>query len=213
MLAIWLVLYLLRKDTRKEMWAASLYVGIASPLTAFLWWTRGWWLPPNITGTRVGIEDFILGFACGGIAAVLYEEIFKKEFRPRKGKRHDLGFILLSLFMFGGIAFGFNVLGLPSFWATAVSLFETAVIFMVLRRDLFWDALGSAVFMTLACLPFYFTAMAVSSEWIGATYDVGNLSGQLAMGIPIEELVFFFLFGFLAGPAYEYWQNERLIKR
>jgi len=112
----------------------------------------------------------------------------------------------------GGIAAGFYLFNLSSFWATAVSFIATGVILMVLRKDLFWDALGSAFLMALACLPFYFVAMAVSSDWVGITYGNGNLSGRTTMGIPIEELVFFFLFGFLAGPIYEYWQNERLVK-
>jgi len=86
MLFIWLILYLLRKDTRREMWALGIYSGIASLIASWLWWTKDWWFPPNIMNTRVGIEDFIIGFSCGGIAAVIYEEVFKKDFVRAVGK-------------------------------------------------------------------------------------------------------------------------------
>jgi len=36
------------------------------------------------------------------------------------------------------------------------------------------------------------------------------LSGHRITGIPVEEIIFWFLAGFLFGPFYEYWQGVRL---
>lgn len=49
------------------------------PLSEYLFWTRDWWKPTTITDTVVGVEDFLLSFTNGGIAAVIYEEVFDKK--------------------------------------------------------------------------------------------------------------------------------------
>src|SRR5688572_32751862 len=77
-LLMWLVLYAQRKDLRPQMRFMSLFVAVSGLIAEGLWWTVDWWHPPTITGTRVGIEDFLLGFTNGGVAAVLYETIFRK---------------------------------------------------------------------------------------------------------------------------------------
>src|SRR5205814_3685106 len=53
--------------------------------------------PLSINGTRVGIEFFILGFSNGGIAAVIYEEFFKKRiYRPKL--RNSISVNLLAIY-------------------------------------------------------------------------------------------------------------------
>lgn len=71
LLAIWLVLFLWRKDTRKEMAIISLLFGFLGTVVTLIY-LMDWWHPLTITGTRIGIEDFIFGFSTAGIAAVVY---------------------------------------------------------------------------------------------------------------------------------------------
>lgn len=59
-------------------------IGSVSLLSSYYWWTKDWWLPHNITGTKVGIEDFIMGFTAGGIMTVAYEVIFLKRYIKSK---------------------------------------------------------------------------------------------------------------------------------
>ena len=40
--------------------------------------------PATITNTPVGLESIIAGFVVGGVAAVIYEELFKKRIKFRK---------------------------------------------------------------------------------------------------------------------------------
>ena len=96
-LIIWLILYLHRKDLRKEMIVMSMLVAILGMFSEYLWWTHDWWRPQTITGTTIGIEDLLLGFTNGGIAAVLYEELFKKRMYKYKSRNHNLR--VLSLIM------------------------------------------------------------------------------------------------------------------
>ena len=58
----------------------SVIFGVIGPFVEVVY-TLDWWAPLTITGTVVGIEDVLFGFVCGGIATVVYEEIFKKRIK------------------------------------------------------------------------------------------------------------------------------------
>ena len=75
-LIVWLILYFLRKDVRKVMWFVSLPLGFMGPFLEYVY-VNDWWRPLTITGTLLGIEDFLFGFGIGGISAAIYEELFK----------------------------------------------------------------------------------------------------------------------------------------
>jgi hypothetical protein len=63
---IWLVFLLWRKDQQHEMLKVGFLVGVLSVITCYLWWIQDWWSPQNITGTKIGVEDFLIGFFAGG---------------------------------------------------------------------------------------------------------------------------------------------------
>ena len=75
---VWFALFLWRKNTRKEMLSISLLFALPGAL-ADLIYTQDWWVPQTLTGTIVSLEGTIVGFMIGGIATVLYEDIFKKK--------------------------------------------------------------------------------------------------------------------------------------
>jgi len=210
MVIIWLVLFFLRKDLRKEIWIISIYMAFLSVVTAHYWWTIDWWQPLTIWGTRVGIEDFILGFFAGGLMTALYEVIFKKRLYKRKGNFHENRGLVLILLLVLLMSWLFWGIGLTSFVSSSISMLIVSILMIIKRKDLFFDALGSGVLVTIASLPSYYLAMFVNSEWIDATYPM--LSGIRITGIPVEELIFWFIAGFLFGPFYEYWQGKRLRK-
>lgn len=64
-LLIWLLMYLWRKNIRKEIWIFSLIFGVLAFPANYIY-LQDWWHPLTITRTILGIEDFILGFATGG---------------------------------------------------------------------------------------------------------------------------------------------------
>lgn len=210
-LLVWLIFFLARKDLRKEMLVMSVLLGGVSVITAHYWWTVDWWLPTTITGTRIGIEDLIIGFGSGGIMAVAYEEIFKKRlyhFRSKQLHRPGASTILLLLaFLTSWLFWGVE---LTSFWASTLGLAITASVLLYFRRDLFLCGVLSGILMAVISLVFYFTVILISPEWISMTYQLQNLSGLFFLGIPVEEFVFWFLGGLTFGPFYEYWQGERL---
>src|ERR1035437_716920 len=208
---IWIILFSLRKDLRQEMFIMSTLICIFGVGTLFYWFTIDWWRPPVIIGVRIGIEDFIMSFTTGGIMAVIYEVLFKQIYYKRKLRHHVVGAFTILLLLAQATTWLFWGVGLTSFWASTFAMGVISLVMLSFRRDLFFNALGSGFMMLIASLPFYYTIILISPEWINKTY-LPTLSGVRITGIPIEELVFWFLAGFLWGPFYEYWKGERLRK-
>ena len=61
--------------------------------------TQDWWQPLTLTGTRIGVEDFLIGFAIGGIAAVIYAEAYRKKVsRIHRGDPPAFSFVFRGAF-------------------------------------------------------------------------------------------------------------------
>lgn len=207
---IWLILYFHRKELRREMIVMSILVAILGLFSEYLWWTKDWWRPLTITGTRIGIEDLLLGFTNGGIAAVLYEEIFKKRIYKFKPRDHNLSLVLIIALSYFIFLIMFYILGLTSFIATAAVQIIIGSILIVLRKDLVYDAFLTGVCLVIVALPIYVLLEYLSPGFIESTWVWSNLSGITFMKIPIEDLIFYFLAGFSIAPFYLYWKNEKL---
>ena len=76
-LAIWLALFIWRKNTRKEMMIMSLIFAFAGPLADILY-TKDWWRPLTLTNTAIGPEAILVGFMIGGIASVIHKPMETK---------------------------------------------------------------------------------------------------------------------------------------
>jgi len=208
----WLLLYFHRKDLRKEMLFMSILLAFGSLITGYLFWTIDWWRPETITATRVGFEDFILGFANGGIAAVIYEEIYRTHFIKRKAaKKNYYPYVIIFSFIFfiSFLFWGFNI---NSFTASSVSMIITTLLIFFLRKDLIIDSIISGLLMMIISIPIYLILIKVSPGWVEHTWLFNSISGIKFLGIPIEDLIFYLLFGFVTGPFYEIWQGYRLKK-
>lgn len=211
-LIVWVVLYLHRKDLRREMITMSVLFAILGLFPEYLWWTKDWWRPQTVTGTVIGIEDFLLGFSNGGIAAVLYEELFKKRIYKYKSRNHNLSTALIIICSYLILGLIFHILELNSFVATAIAYFITGGILIFLRKDLMWDAILTGFCGVIASIPIYLLLEYFSPNFIEKTWLWSNLSGICFMKIPIEDLIFYFLAGFSIAPMYLYWKNEKLRK-
>lgn len=204
LLSVWIIFFLWRKDVRREMVFMSSIVGLVSVATAYYWWTIDWWHPATITGTRVGVEDFVMGFFSGGIMAVAYEVLLRRRLYVVKLQNHHMGGCAALLFLAFLTSWLFWGVGITSFYASTMALIATAVIIFWERRDLIVDGLLSGVFMTVIAASSYCVIQYISPTWIQQTYHWSALSGVLIRGVPIEEFIFWFLAGVLFGPFYEY---------
>ena len=128
-------------------------------------------------------------FLLGG-AAVIYEEIFGKKY----AKRH---FLNRSSWMLVFV-FGFLLM---------------ALVMLILRHDLILDALFSGLLLSLVAFIFYsvfFTLIfpGIIERW----WMLSNISGIQISHTPLEELMCFFGWGMVAGPAYEFVRGLGLKK-
>ena len=86
-LAVWIILFIYRRDLRRKMLVMSLVVAPMGPLSE-IFYLRDYWQPQLFNGWLIGIEDLLFGFAIGGIAAVIYEELFGKKYMKRHLSAH-----------------------------------------------------------------------------------------------------------------------------
>ena len=214
LLALWLVLFFYRKDTRKEMLVISLIFGIIGPFVELVH-VLDWWKPLTITGTLIGIEDFLFGFGIGGVASVVYEHLFNKrvkvkrakELREEKRNINLLFLILLSLAIF----FGGFFIGLNSFVGTTLAWIIPTLITYSKRPDIIKNSLLSGISLLILSILGYHILNFITPGFFDEFWLFQNIGRIIILGIPLEEHVWFFTFGAFIGPLYEYWQEGKLI--
>jgi hypothetical protein len=196
------------------MLEVSLLVGILSVLTSYIWWTQDWWIPKTITNTRIGFEDFLIGFFAGGVMSSGYEIVLKlRDSTDAKfsaiGKIHAYITLFLLSIICSTLYWG---LGLPSAFACFVSLLVAAVYIVAVRPDLWKVSIGSGLVMIFAAVPFYVSLVIFFPTWIEVTYPFEVLTGVRMYNVPIEEFIFWFLSGLVFGPFYEVLRGFRELK-
>jgi len=216
-LLVWILLFIWRKDVRKEMILLSVIFGIVG-LIAEPIHIQDWWKPLTITNTAVGIEDFLYGFGVGGIAAVIYEEIFKKRIRMRKiGKKKELKrdksmIIFVSLFLAAFIVL-FYVFNVNTFIGATLLLAVGTLVMWIRRRDLIVDSVASGILILLVSFAVYSVTEIITPGWVRAFWYFQNVPNIIIFNVPIDDIVWFFLAGAFIGPLYEFWQDGRLVNK
>lgn len=210
---LWLVFFILREDLRHKMLVFGLLGAVAGPVSE-LFYLKDYWHPVLITNTSIGIEDVLFGLFAGGIASVLYEELFAKHFLKRHLRSHHWIFFV---FPFVAVLFYvanrfFPVYRLNSIYASAVAFVLTALTILFLRRDLWVDSLVSGIIAGLIFFFGYLFLLSVFPQIFEKMWLLKNISGIRLAKIPVEELLWAFTFGLMAGPIYECYTGLALRK-
>lgn len=212
---VWLAFFLLRRDTRKEMFVISLIFGVAGPLSQIVY-LNDWWRPLTITATSLGIEDFLFGFSIGGISAVIYEHLFQKRVKigkinKSKEKKRNVNFsltiILIPLIFYGG----FFILKMNTFISSIFAFIIPTIIIYTKRKDLIKNSFFSGILTMLIMFLVYQIIEMIIPSFFESFFLFQNIGKTIFLKIPLEEYVWFFLFGLLIGPLYEYWKEGKLI--
>jgi len=207
----WGTCFILGKNYRREIRWGTL---IASPmaLTSILFVPQ-YWTPPSLfdldQNIRVGIEDFLWAAAVGGIAAVV-GELFLRErlasIRRSRHKRHYAPFVLLACV--------FIALDLwhpqKTMNNTIISFAIGAVVLAYVRRNLIPLMLTGSATFTFLYFGLFLWVLALYPEFVKCYYNLPNLIGIYAHGVPIEELLFAATGGSIWSVAYEYFYGYRL---
>jgi hypothetical protein len=207
----WLWVLLARKDLRKIMLGFGIVLSIIGMFMAYFWWTTDWWHPATITGTKVGIEDFISGVGIVGITVAIYAVTFKKKIVGVASVSYKKLFfrgLLLVEFILATYIF-IHFFRFPTFYSVYLSMLIGSIVIFINRRDLIIPGLATGVLIVILMAPIYWVIILTTPHWVEATYNFNHLSGILITGIPVEELMFFLFWGMFLGPFYEYWTGAR----
>ncbi|MBS3074230.1 hypothetical protein J4447_02115 [Candidatus Pacearchaeota archaeon] len=211
-LSIWLLLFTLRKDIRREMLFVSPLFGLAGIISQAVY-LNDWWKPITLTGTFIGIEDFLIGFSIGGIVAVLYEEIYKKKIKVRKNEPiiHNKQFYVLFMLPLIFLS-GFYIFKINSVYSSFLAFGITSLVIWFRRRDLIIDSLISGFLFVILGSILYIILTIFFPGFIQQFWFLPDIwYSKLFLGLPVAEYIWHFLVGALIGPLYEFWQEGRLV--
>jgi hypothetical protein len=215
LLGIWFLIFIFRKDLRKEMLIVSIVTmpfGLTEPF-----FIPEYWNPPSLfnIAARTGfdIEALIFMFAVGGIVTVLYEFIFKvrhqktdNKLHRRRNKYHLL--TLISPFIIFPPLYLFT--GMNPIYSMSIAVFIGGIAGIICRPDL-----KKKVFITSILFTFlYFISFLIfnfaNPRLVQEVWNLEALSGMLILGVPLEELMFAFTFGLLWAGYYEHIRGYKL---
>ena len=204
----WLALYLTNPRLRPVMWRVSLVTaafGLTEPI-----WVPEYWNPPSLIelARRTGfdIESFIFCFAVGGIGAVVYHVLTNRYFVPmsaqKRGRMHR--FHLAALWMPYVLFVALYFLPWNPIYPAILCLVIGGIATGICRPDLKVRGLvGGAVFLGLYSI-FMLGLVWLTPGYVPQVWNLPALSGVLILGIPLEELLFGFSFGWYWAGVYEH---------
>ncbi len=206
----WLALYLTNPRLRTVMWRVSLATaafGLIEPI-----WVPEYWNPPSLfeLAQRTGfdLESLIFCFAIGGIGAVLYNALTYRHFVPfgagemrAPHARFHLAALWAPYVLFVPLYF----LPWNPIYPAILCLVGGAIASSICRPDLTAKSLvGGAIFLGLYSV-FMLGLVWLTPGYISQVWNLPALSGVLIGGIPLEELLFGFSFGWYWTGVYEHF--------
>jgi len=215
----WLGLYIVAKSSRRKMLLVSLAttpLGLSEPL-----FVPEYWSPPSLfeLAQRTGfdMESLIFTFAIGGIGAVLYDMLARRELQPMSHaerfstRRHRFHALALATPV---IAFPLlNLLPWNPIYPAVAALAIGGVANALCRPDLTRNTLlGGALFLGFYAV-FMVLLLVAAPGYIEEVWNLPALSGVLVGGIPLEELAFGFAFGLYWAGLYEHFTWKREVGR
>jgi len=195
----WIILFLLRRDLRKEILIMSLLAMPAGLLDVFF--VPNYWIPITLFGLPVGIEGLIFSFEIGGIAAVLYTEITKQiPVRINGYHKHAsliLVFVLIAIIFFVLINHVTNTM-----LALYTTLITGTAITLFLRKDLLKSAIEGALAFGLIYFILFFIEL-IFFPSVKSWFTLNGLPKMFILNVPVWEILFAVIFAAYWGNLYE----------
>lgn len=188
------IVYYLRQNLRPGIITAGLVCLPFTLATEYFFWAVDWWTPLTITGTRIGIEDIILTLTNCGYAFAIYPFFFKNQKNIKLSINIQTVIIIFSLNFLAFMAL-FWIFQVTSVIISIVLSFITSVFLIYKKPALLKPTLFTGLIMLITFLPMYWILIFISPEFIAKTWIFENLTGILFLGIPIEDILFYFQAG------------------
>ena len=216
-LVIWFILFINRKDLRREMLVLSFATMLLAPSNILYY--GEYWRPLFVLNIfNFGIESIIVCFAYGGICGVSYEYLFRKTGYRLRSVNLQISRLQLILSIFSGMVV---FLGLEIFtqintiYTSSIALFIIGLLFILFRKDLLFPSLICALFATVLSVLVYWILLFVYPDFIDMFWIKDSISNIRILLVPIEEYFFHFALGLCVGVMYEvgYAESDRKIRR
>lgn len=212
---IWLAIFFIRKDLRREQMISGLVAAIAAPLTDYLVFYKDYWRPEyslglNVNGVQLGIESPLFGFLIGGISTVIYEAFTRRKAIFSK-PRNKLALAVIVVNILG--TFFLTSLGLNSIWASVTMLVMESIYMIYVDRDLINDMFWSPIILIIIIITLYSLWFWIYPDAYHKFWVTEKMTGILLGRIPLEEIFWFFSAALFFGILYEFWRNARKYKR
>jgi len=209
-LGLWGLCYVFRKDLRRELVVMSCAAVAMGLPHEYLLWTRDWWHPPNITHTRIGVEDLLYAIATGGTLAVIYPVTLRRRlFAGPAPRAFAVAMPLIVNFVLPLLLV--PLAGLHSFKAGALSTCLAILWILIARPDLIGAALISAVLGWAVSFSSFWLIEAFVPGVVAAVWDLPKLSGIVLAGVPFEDLAWYAYTAALFGIYYKYATGARVV--
>jgi hypothetical protein len=213
---IWLIIFLFRKNLKKEMFLVSLFTmpfGLTEPL-----FVPAYWNPPSLFNlaatTGFDIESLIFSFVIGGIGSVLYGVFFKvkqakmnyHEMYSKKHRYHLLAlFSPIIIFLILWLLTDLNPI-----YSASIAMLVGGMATLLCRPDLKKEIWMGGILFLLLYFVFFFFFILVYPYAVTKFWNLLAISGIMILGIPLEELIFAFTYGLMWSSAYEHVLWHRL---
>jgi len=210
-LFFWLLFFLLKKYLRKEMLFMGFLFALLGPFQEYFFF-KDYWRPFLIFKLQLGnliiaVEDVILGFALGGLAAVVYEFFLGKKF-IRRGRINYQDLFIIIIIWFSCLFLLTKFLGLNSIFAVMIGYLINAIVIYFRRKDLILNIFLSGLFTGVGVLIFYLIYTKFFPDYIEKVWLLKNTRmGILVLGVPLTEILWAFSIGTILGPIYEFIMN------
>ncbi|MBI2612326.1 hypothetical protein HYW59_00720 [Candidatus Kaiserbacteria bacterium] len=206
----WLFLYIRRKDERPKLLSLSLPLAVLG-IGADALYVKDWWTPVTVIGTPpLSGEALIASFGIIGVAAVLPEYLLRmRDTSPRTiFTLREIHVLCVTFFSMALLFYGsFFLLGTNSLIATVLALVIPTAFMWGARRDLIKVALLNGLLLVLFSIPIYAALNYLTPSWIDSFYMFKNTPHLLFVGVPIDDVIFYFCSGLFFGTFYEWWQH------
>ncbi|MCH7605328.1 hypothetical protein IID24_05065 [Patescibacteria group bacterium] len=206
---IWLAVFIVRRDLRKEiLWASFLAMPFG---LSEIFFVPEYWNPPSlfnlIDKIGFGIESLLYTFSIGGLAAVSFEFVRGRKLQKIVADRklHIVPYII-NILIYLGLELVFPE---QSIYNASVSLLIGAGIIGYLRRDLIRQIIFSGFFFSFAYFVLFSIFNVLFPDFVKDVYSLDNFIGFSIIGVPIEEIIFAFSIGAFWSTLYEFMRGYR----
>lgn len=203
----WFIFYALRADLRKKILLTSIIGGVSGVTEIFfvpVYWNPQFQVIKILDA--LFLDSFIFAFFLAGFSSVIYQVLFRKSIFTIKKIRLELLFIAPIIFLLHPLFPKISVM-VFSFG----SMFFGAFLFYITEKKFGKEILVNGLLTFIFFMIMYFIFWQTFLSLV-VSYNYGNLSGINIVGIPIEELLFFFAVGSYFCMVYEILKKSSLKK-